>query len=304
MKRRSFLVGLTACTMIGAFRSEDAFSEDWKVQYPEIRFSVRSNENAEGMTRWAVLGQYLERELGVKVTMRPAADYAGTIEALKSKRLELALLGGAGYAEAWLVTQGNVEPLAQIQGKDGGTFYYSMVVVKADAPFQTIDELKGKKLAFTDPNSTSGFQVPSFFLRQQGKDPRAFFGQTGFAGNHENAVMAVVNGTYDAAATWYTTEERTNVTRMIQKGMIPKDSVRMVWRSPKIQDDCFAIRSDLAPAMKAAVVDALLTMPQKSPEVLQRLGDGSFTGMVRANHEDYVPLIEMVKDNLAQRRAN
>jgi phosphonate transport system substrate-binding protein len=164
--------------------------------------------------------------------------------------------------------------------------------------------LKGKKLAFTDPNSTSGYQVPSFFLRLQGKDPRAFFGQTGFAGNHENAVMAVVNGTYDAAATWYTTEVRTAVTRMILKGMIPKESVRIVWKSPKIQDDCFAIRSDLPPVMKAAVLSALLALPQKSPDVLQTLGDGSFTGMVQANHEDYIPLIEMVKDNLAQRRAN
>jgi phosphonate transport system substrate-binding protein len=236
--------------------------------------------------------------------MRPATDYAGTVEALKSKRLELALLGGAGYAEAWIVTQGNVEPLAQIQAQDGDTGYYSMVVVKADSPFKTIDDLKGKKLAFADPNSTSGFQVPSFFLRLQGRDPRAFFSQTGFAGNHENAVMAVVNGTYDAAATWYTTEERTNVTRMILKGMIPKDSMRIVWRSPKIQGDCFAIRSDLPPAMKAAVANALLTLAQKAPDVLQALGDGSYTGTAPATHEDYVPLIDMTRANLAQRRAN
>ncbi len=303
MKRRKFLTASTGAAM-AVLPLTSARAQDWRQQVPEIRFSVRANENAEGMSRWNVLGQYLELELKQKVTVRPAADYAGTVEALRSRRLEIALLGGAGYAQAWINTNGNVEPLVQIAGPDGDTGYYSMIVVKADSPFQTIDDLRGKKIVFPDPNSTSGFQVPTFFLRHEGRDHRTFFSQSGFAGNHENAVMSVFNGTYDAAATWFTTEERTNVTRMIAKNMIPRGSMRMVWRSPKIEGDAFVARADLPPAFKAAYREALLALPQKAPEVLRALGDGTFTGMVATSHEHYSPLIEMTRENLAARRGS
>jgi phosphonate transport system substrate-binding protein len=112
--------------------------------------------------------------------------------------------------------------------------YYSVIAVKADSPFQSIEDLKDKSLAFADPNSTSAFVAPSYFLREQGIDPGTFFGHTGFSGSHENGILAVLNGTYDAAATSWTNEERSNVARMELKGMIPKGQIRYVWKSPQI----------------------------------------------------------------------
>jgi phosphonate transport system substrate-binding protein len=277
-------------------------ADDWRNQYSELRFAVRPNENAEGMTRWSALVEYLGTALRTKVTLRQATDYAGVIEAIKSKRLELAYLGGSGYAQAWLVTEGNVEPVAAVVSADGDTGYHSMVVVKADSPYRTIDDLKGKALAYGDPNSTSGFQVPSFFLRKEGKDPKTFFARTGFTGTHENAVMAVYNGTYDGAATWFTTEDRTAVTRMESKGLIPANSMRLVWKSPKIEGDAFTVRKDLPQSLKDDVRKVLLDIPKANPELLKLLGDGTFKGVVPVNHEAYVPLVTMVKENQAERK--
>lgn len=302
MNRRSMMVAMLAAASASALTPFGARADDWRTAYPEIRFAVRPNENAAGMSRWEGLAKYLEGALRVKVSFRQATDYAGLVEALKSKRLELAMLGGSGYAQAFLVTDGNIEPVATILGQDHDSGYYSMIVVKADGPYHSIDDLKGKKLVFADPNSTSGYQVPSFFLRQQGHDPKTFFSQTGFAGNHEGAVMAVVNGTYDAAATWYTTEERTNVTRMVAKGMIPKDAVRMVWRSPEIQGDAFVVRKDLPAPMREAIRTALLDLGRTDSGLLKELGDGTFTGTAPIDQAAFEPLIQMVRDNLAQRR--
>src|SRR6266550_172638 len=128
MVSRTFIAALLAASAaVAAFTNPVAAqSQDWKRDYPEVRFSVRPNENAEGMSRWAELAGYLEKALGVKVTLRQASDYAGTIEALKSKRLDAALLGSSGYAQAWLITNGNVEPIATVKGASGDTGYHSM----------------------------------------------------------------------------------------------------------------------------------------------------------------------------------
>lgn len=303
MYNRRNVLKLSAATMAIGLRIPTASAaDDWRSQYSELRFAVRPNENAEGMARWSALADYLGSTLRTKIVLRQATDYSGVIEALKSKRLDIAYLGGSGYAQAWLVTEGNVEPVAAVVGADGDTGYYSMLVVKSDSSYKTIDDLKGKTLAYGDPNSTSGFQVPSFFLRKEGKDPKTFFAKTGFTGTHENAVMAVYNGTYDAAATWYTTEDRTAVTRMESKGLIPHKSVRLIWKSPKIEGDAFTVRKDLPQSLRDDIQKVLVDLPKANPDLLKQLGDGTYQGIVPIKHEAYVELVNMVKENLAERK--
>ncbi|KJC50619.1 hypothetical protein UB31_12300 [Bradyrhizobium sp. LTSP849] len=302
MQTRRDVLRLSAAAALGLQLPNAKAADDWRTQFPEIRFSVRPNENAEGMSRWGEMAEYLASALRTKVVVRQTTDYAGTIEALRSKRLELAYLGAAGYAQAWLVTQANVEPIAAVVAAGGDTGYYSMIIVKSDSNYRTVDDLQGKTLAYTDPNSTSGFEVPSFFLRKEGKDPSKFFAKTGFAGTHENAVMAVYNGTYDAAATWYTAETRTNVTRMESKGLIPPNAVRLVWKSPKIEGDVFTARSDLPSSMRLDIQKALLDLPKADPALLKRLGDGTYEGIVTITHDDYVPIVTMIRENLAAKR--
>jgi phosphonate transport system substrate-binding protein len=123
-----------------------------------------------------------------------------------------------------------------------GTVYFQGVNITL---YQALNDLKGKPLAYADPNSTSGYIAPAYFLRESGVDPAAFFGRTGFAGSHENNILALFNGTYDAAATWWTNEERSNVTRMEGKKMIPAGQLRYIWKSPKLPSSPWAIHTDL-----------------------------------------------------------
>jgi phosphonate transport system substrate-binding protein len=301
MNRKNLLSAAVVWLAVIATQPTIATAADWRDTIPEVRLSVRTNENAEGMSKWKAFGAYLEKELGQKVIMRPSADYAGTVEALRAKRLEVAVLGGAAYVEAWLATNGNIEPLAQ-PSREGTTGYYSTILVKADSPFKTVDDLKGHSIAFPDPNSTSGFQVPTYFLRKDGMDYRKFFSRSGFAGNHESAVMSVINGTYDSAATWYTNATRDNGTQMADKGLIPRGAMRSIWISPKIEENAYVVRKDLPEDFKVAVKNALLSMPKKAMDVLQ--GIGGYDDMVPSSHDMYAPLVEMIQDNLKARRQN
>ena len=273
---------------------------DWREEIPEVRISVRSNENAEGMSKWSAFVAYLEAELKQKVVLHQSTDYAGTVEALRGKRLEVAVLGGAAYAQAWQATNGNIEPVAQPARNKTDTGYYSVLLVKADSPYKTVEDLKGKSVAFPDPNSTSGFEVPAYFLRKEGKDYKNFFLRHGFAGNHESAVMAVLNGTYDAAATWQTSVGNNNADQMANKGLLPKGSMRTVWVSPKIEENAYAVRKDLPERFKADFKAALMALPEKHPEILQAVG--GYDNMVVADHTKFEPLLEMIQENQKARR--
>lgn len=91
-----------------------------------------------------------------------------------------------------------------------------MIYVKADSPYQDIQDLRGKTIGFVDPNSTSGCNAPRFYLHKIGIDVDSFFGKSIFTGSHENAVTALAKRTVDCAADWWNADDDSNLTRMIQ----------------------------------------------------------------------------------------
>jgi phosphonate transport system substrate-binding protein len=280
-----------------------AWSNDWRATVPTLNFGVGSSENeADRIARYKSFVAYMENTLRVPMKMHQASDYAGTIEALKARKLEFARFGPASYAQAWLVTGGKVEPLVVEMDSEGLTGYHAVIAVKAASPYQALDDLKGKTLAYADPNSTSGYIAPAYFLRESGVDPAAFFGRTGFAGSHENSILALLNGTYDAAATWWTNEERSNVTRMEGKNMIPAGQIRYVWKSPKLPSSPWAIHTDLPASLRSEVRAALVALPTSAPPVWKDLTDGKSQGVQEITHTEYEPVIRMIKANQVARR--
>jgi phosphonate ABC transporter permease subunit PhnE len=240
----------------------------------------------------------MENTLQVSIKMHQASDYAGTIEALKARKLEFARSGPASYAQAWLVTGGKVEPIVVEMDSNGLTGYHSVIAVKANSPYQSLDDLKDKSLAYADPNSTSGHVAPAYFLHEAGIEPETFFGCTGFSGGHENSILALLNGTYDAAAMWWTNEELSNVTRMEGKKMIPQGQVRYIWKSPKMPTGPWTVHTDLPAALKADVRATLVALTMTKPEVWKDITDGKSKGVQEIVHADYEPIIRMIKANM------
>lgn len=297
MNRRSILLAAAVLSLSAA-----PAAADWRAEFRELRFGITSAENeSDALPRWDSFAQYVQRKLGVRVTVHRGSDYAAVVEALHSRRIEFARMGPAAYARAVQLMGENIVPIARDMDLDGAVGYRSVVVVRADSPARTIDDLKGRSLAFADPNSASGFQAPTFFLTEQGKAPASFFGRTGFAGNHETALLAVVNRQFDAAATWWNNEARSNITRMEEKKMIETGAVRVVWTSPLIPNSPWVARRLPADLVKA-YTDALLALPVEAPDVWNRLVDGKMLKTVPAAREDYLDMLRMIEQTQRQRR--
>jgi phosphonate transport system substrate-binding protein len=305
MLMKSILVwAIWGFTMVNFAWAAPAWAGGWQDKYSPLNFSRISSENeSDRIARHKSFLAYLEKAFGVKVKMHVATEYAGTIEALRSKKVEFAVLGPASYAAAWEVTGGKVEPILAGTDKLGNLGYYSVIAVKKDSPYQRIQDLKGKAFAFADPNSTSGFVIPTYYLRKQGFPPDTFFGKTGFSGSHENSILAVLSGTYDAAANWWNDESYSNISRMEQKGMIPKGQLRIIWKSPRLPGDpVWVVHKDLPAQMKADLKAALLAMPTASPQAWKDLTGGNSSSLKEVSHRDYEDIISIRKENLKQRK--
>ena len=309
--RRTIIIGAAAL----ALSSHAASAQDWKSKYPEITFAVVPAENASGVTeRWAPFISYLGKELGIKVNLRIASDYAAVIEGQRSGTIHIASYGSASFARARL-TGVNTEAFANDRNIDGTTGYYSMFFVMAKSPYKDIDDLKGKNLGLVDPNSTSGNNVPRFELnKMQISDAESYFGKVVFTGSHENALLALSQGTVDVAANQWTAENDSTLAQMLTKGMLKnsdgsmmkKEDFRIVHKSAPILNGPYAVLSDMPPDLKAAIEKAFFESPTKDKAAFDKLSDGQKKDFAAATTKDWDGMIELIKfvDNLRKKKAS
>jgi phosphonate transport system substrate-binding protein len=311
INRRFILAGAAAL----AFIATGASAQEWKAKYPELTFAVVPAENASGVTeRWNPFVAYLSKELGVKVSLRIANDYAAVIEGQRSGNIQIAAYGSASFARARL-TGVKTDAFASDLNADGGTGYYSMFFVKASSPYKSIDQLKGKNLGLVDPNSTSGNNVPRFELDKMGiADADAYFGKVVFTGSHENALLALSQGTVDVAANQWTSDDDSTLAQMLRKGMLKnadgsamkKEDFRIIHKSAAIINGPYAYNSELPEDLKAAIAKAFTEAPTKDKAAFDRLSDGQKKGFHPATTKDWDGTVDLIKfvDNLRKKKAS
>src|ERR1700692_124534 len=191
MLTRRWTLGLAAAALTSFALASAAAAQDWKAKYPELVFAVIPEENGAGvMDRYTPFVNYLTKELGTKVTLRIANDYAAIIEGQRAGNIQIAYYGPASFSRA-LVTGVKTDAFVIDVNADGSKGYYSVFYVLAKSPYHELSDLKGKNLGLVDPNSTSGNNMPRFKMNQMGVDPESFFSQVVFTGSHENAVLAL-----------------------------------------------------------------------------------------------------------------
>jgi phosphonate transport system substrate-binding protein len=272
-----------------------AQAQSWKSAYPELVFAVIPAENASGVTeRFGPFVEYLSQALGTKVTLRVANDYAAVIEGQRNGSIHLAGYGPASYARA-IVTGVKVEPFVTTVNSDGSVGYYSVFYVRADSPYKTIDDLKGKNLGLVDPNSTSGNNVPRFALNKLKLNPETFFGRVTYTGSHENAVIALQQKTVDVAANWWNAENDSNLTRMVSKGLAKQEDFRIIYKSDLIPNSPYAYLASLPPDLKAAITTAFMESPTKAKAAFDKLSDGKDRGFKAVDAQYYEPVVELIK---------
>jgi phosphonate transport system substrate-binding protein len=208
-------------------------------------------------------------------------------------------------------TNGNVEPLVVAKERDGSISYISVMVVRADSGITSLETMRGRSLAWADPNSTSGYLIPRFELREGGIDPEAgkFFGRTGFGGGHEQAVVAVVQKQYDAAVTWASGQgeesqgfSRGNLQAMVAKGMLDMKDLRIIWKSRPILNGPLTARKDTPDAFREDMRAFHLALPAAHPAIYEQIERGGGQGYQAVTHEDFQLFIDMRRSEAAARR--
>jgi len=194
----------------------------------------------------------LSKALGMPVKPFVAADYNGVIEALRSKRLDVAYLGPFSYVLGASVA--DIEAFAVAETKKAGrTYYHSLIVANKDSGIKTVADLKGKTFAFVDPSSTSGHLFPKAGLIKAGFNPDKDFGRVIFSGSHDANAVAIQNKRVDAVAI----ADRI-LDAAIAKGLAKREDLVVVWKSDPIPESPTVWRKDLDPALKKRIQAAFL----------------------------------------------
>ena len=301
LTRRGLAAALVSLALVSP-----VMAQEWKAEFPELTIGISSGENeTDAIARTQPYADYLSRELGVPVNIVRGTDYAAVIEAMRSGHVQFASVGPAAYALARKVMGEDIAPVAVTLDQDGNLGYYSVIAVRADSPYQTLEDIKGKSFAFADPNSTSGYAVPSYYLATElNTSADEYFSEVAFSGGHEQSVMALVNGTFDAVATHWRNETAGNIQTMEKKGLIQPGSTRIIWKSPVIPNTPVMMLTTLPQELQDAFKTALMAFPEKDPEGFATYSNGTSSGYVEAKHEDYLDVVAITEFNAAERRKN
>jgi phosphonate transport system substrate-binding protein len=275
----------------------------------ELRVAARPpEEDPERVQTWVLYKELLTRVTGLPVKVYESSDYNGTIQALSSGQVDVAAMAGGAYANVHSQIGDLAEPILTVREAEGSTGYYSALIVRADSPYRTLQDLRGKAVGYTDFNSTSGYLYPRNKLRQQGIDPDSFFGKSTFAGGHTQAVMALENGQFDAAIVNMSGGDPVHgftsgpQFTMARKGMVRLEDFRIIWTAGPIPNAAIVVRKDRPQAMTDVVRGALASVPYDHPDVWRQIGQPQGGSYAAVGHEHYADIVALRDQAVAQER--
>ena len=277
-------------------------ADDWKSQVKEFRVGLLGGENSsDRLRRYDAFKNLLQDTLGIPVKLFPAADYAGVMQGMAAGQLDATQFSPSAFAGAWLDCK-CIEPVVVPQEADGSVYYVSAMLVRKDSGITSLEQMKGHSLAFADPNSASGYLIPNATLKAKGIDMAdgKYFSRTGFAGGHEQGVVAVLNRQYDGCVTWTSGQgdiaqgyTRGNLRSMVDKGMLKMSDVTIIWVSGKIPNGPWAVRSALPADLKALIAETLTNLPRDHKDIYNAIEAGTGVGYVPATMDLYKDIIEL-----------
>ncbi|MBU1600080.1 phosphate/phosphite/phosphonate ABC transporter substrate-binding protein [bacterium] len=259
----SVVVSLVLIGIMGCGKKEEVKKVDFnkrveipvKVEEEEIRIAVSAMISPkEIFSYYQQILDYIGDKLGRKVKLVQRKTYAEVNELMRKGELEAAFVCSGPYVEG--KKEFGMELLVAPQSH-GEAVYYSYIIVHKDSPIKSIEGLKGKTFAFTDPYSNTGKLVPTYELAKMGKTPDSYFAKYIFTHSHDNSIEAVAEKIVDGAAVDHlifeylkaTNPKYTSLTKIVKKlgpfGMPP-----------------FVVRPGLSPLLKNQIKEILLKMHQ------------------------------------------
>ncbi len=282
---KKLLTGLAATALIAL---TPAHAQEMK----EFNFGIISTESSQNLrSDWQPILDAMAKKTGMKINAFFASDYAGIIEGMRFNKVQAAWFGNKSAMEA--VDRANGEIFAQMVNADGTQGYYSHLIVNKDSKLMSLDDVleHGKDLSFGngDPNSTSGFLVPSFYVFAKNHiDAKTFF-KVARGANHESNALAVANKQVDVA-----TNNSENLEKLKEHMPEKFNQIRVIWTSPLIPLDPLVMRKDLPEATKQSVRDFFYTYGsggQQEKDALMKLS--KLSGFKASSNAQLTPIRQL-----------
>lgn len=293
--KKTLLLALTATTAL----STGAFAQD----ITEFRIGILGGENAQDrMNSYQCLADYTTQALGVETKLFAPADYNGVIQGLLGGSLDMAWLGASAYAAIYLEDPDAVDPVLIKVNLDGSVGYHSIGFARVDSGITSLDDMEGKIFGFGDPNSTSGYLIPSIEIPRY-KDgitmeSGAYFGEVKFTGGHEQTIVAVANGDIDAGVTWAdgqgNWEDGYNsgaLRKAVDAGLVDMNDIVEIWKSDVIPEGPVVLRNALPADVRATMTALVENLYETDPDCAYGVAAGDTLGFRPVTHEMYTSIV-------------
>ena len=272
----------------------------------EFRIGILGGENAQDrLTSNECLRAYAEEALGVPVKLFTPADYDGVIQGMVGGSIDMSWLGASAYAKAFLTDPEAVEPVLVKTNLDGSFSYHSICFARKDSGIASLDDMKGKKFGFGDPNSTSGYLIPSIEIPMATgatMENGDYFGEVVFTGGHEQTIVAVNNGDVDAGVTWAdglgNWEDGYNsgaLRKAVDSGLVDMNDLVQIWISKPIPEGPVTLRKALPQDVKDTITALVAGMHEKDPQCAYNIAAGETAGFKPIGHDAYESIIAVRK---------
>ncbi|MGP3696095.1 phosphate/phosphite/phosphonate ABC transporter substrate-binding protein [Rhodobacter sp. NSM] len=247
----------------------------------------------------------LEKSLGVPVRLITSSSYDGIIEGLLAGSVDMAWLGASSFARIHLENPDAVDVTLTKQNKAGLTGYFSYAFARRESGMKTIADARGKVFAFGEPDSTSGYLIPSAELAQELGNLSEYFAETPFSGGHEKTIVGVAEGRFaagvssgDGIGTWEEGFSSGAFRKAADAGLVRMSDLVMLWQSRMIPEGPLVIRRAVPQEVRDTVVPATARLHETDPACARQVAGGEAKDFVPTTLRAYRGVIAARKQQM------
>jgi phosphonate transport system substrate-binding protein len=275
----------------------------------QFNIGLLGGENAQDrLNSNECLRKYAEEALGVPVKLFAPADYDGVVQGLLGGTIDMAWLGASAYAKVYLTDPKAVDVALVKTNLDGSFTYHSIGIARKDTGIAKLEDAKGKVFGFGDPNSTSGYLIPSVEIPKTHPEIKredladgasSYFKTVKFTGGHEQTIVAVANGDIDAGVTWAdgqgNWEDGYNsgaLRKAVDAGLVNMNDLVEIWKSEPIPEGPVVLRAALPDDVKAKMIDLVKGLHAKDKDCAYGVAAGDTAGFTPITADFYDIIVE------------
>lgn len=255
-----------------------------------LNFGIISTESSTNLkTVWMPFLNDMSKKLGMKVKPFFASDYAGIIQGMRFGKVDVAWYGNKSAMEA--VDRANGEIFAQTVAADGSPGYWSLIITHKDSPLKNLKDMFAKRSQLTfgngDPNSTSGFLVPSYYVfAMNNVDPKEF--KRTLNSNHETNAISVATKKVDVA-----TNNTESIARLKATAPQHAKNIKVLWKSPLIPSDPIVWNKKIDSGLKAKLRNFFMTYGTKNAAEKKILASLDWAPFRASNNDQLLPIRQL-----------